>query len=82
MFLILMYNQVIFVVMQTWDRAIHSVYANLLDAVKGVVGLPASGSIVKSLAKKKDYFQHRISFAAAFSACSPRKCTHQRLEAS
>ena len=49
--------------MQTWDRAIHSIYANLLDAVKADVGLPASGSIVKSVAKDKDYFQHRISFA-------------------
>ncbi|MBN4061423.1 hypothetical protein JYT58_00760, partial [bacterium AH-315-G11] len=49
--------------MKTWDRAIHSIYANLLDSVQADLGLPASGSIVKSVSKGRDYFQHRISYS-------------------
>ncbi len=49
--------------MKTWDRAIHSIYGNLLDSVKADAGLPSSGSIVKSVSKGKDYFQHRVSYA-------------------
>jgi len=49
--------------MEHWDRAIQSIYGNLLDSVKSDAGLPASGSIVKSVSKGRDYFQHRISYA-------------------
>ncbi len=48
--------------MEHWDRAIQSIYANLLDSVKSDIGLPSSGSIVTSVSKGRDYNQHRISY--------------------
>ncbi len=48
--------------MEHWDRAIQSVYANLLDSVKSDAGLPASGSVVTSMSKGHAYNQHRISY--------------------
>jgi len=49
--------------MEHWDIAIQSIYGSLLDSVKSDVGLPASGSIVKSVSKGRDYYQHRVSYA-------------------
>jgi len=49
--------------MEYWDKAIQAIYGSLLDSVKSDVGLPASGSVVKSVSKGLDYFQHRISYA-------------------
>jgi len=48
-----------------WDRAIHSIYGSLLDALRCDVGSPSSGSIVNNKSKGNEYFQHRISYAGS-----------------
>jgi len=63
--------------MRHWDRATQSIYASLLDSVRCDAGAPASGSIVRSVSKGHDYFQHRVTYEGKQISLNTSKDAHR-----
>jgi hypothetical protein len=63
--------------MRHWDRATQSIYANLLDSVKCEAGAPASGSIVRSISKGREYIQHRVTYEGKQISLNTSKDAHR-----